>query len=563
MSRFVKDMAVMAEPYLALNGGPIIMAQIENEYHWDNPDYIKWCGDLAASLKLDIPWVMCNGESAPNTINTCNGFDCTAYAESHAEMYPGQPLAWTENEGWFQIWSEVPGTGKDNRTPENVAYTIARWFARGGAHHNYYMWYGGNHFGRWAGASVTNMYADTVNLHSDGLHNEPKKTHLQRLHNHLANFSATILSSPSQANNKTTVLVYDAKSGKYVKATDQYAFVYLGTESEGAMAFVENSIETEAKVKFMNSEYTLPGLSVSIVNLTSLAEVYNTGKVDSKGLPTQRIYTTLLHLSSWKGWQEKVGELQGGYVATHPLEQLEYTKDETNYLFYQTNVMGITELNKTLVVDGEKAQAMFMYIDGSLRSWQYNDVHNTGPVTFTFPFQTSDTNSHQLTLLSVNMGNHNWFTPGGYVEKGIVGSVTLASQSITEGKWLHRAKLEGEILQVYTEEGSGRVPWVTVTKQFIHTPLVWYQTTFPRVKVSEGHSLLLDLKGMNRGHIYLNGMDLGQYWLIEVSETIVQRYYFIPPGLLQDTNLLTLVEEVGLPTTPSVALLSSNMVVPP
>jgi hypothetical protein len=42
------------------------------------------------------------GYSAPQTINTCNGNDCAAsYAPSHAQQYPNQPLAWTENEGWF------------------------------------------------------------------------------------------------------------------------------------------------------------------------------------------------------------------------------------------------------------------------------------------------------------------------------------------------------------------------------------------------------------------------------------------------------------------------------
>jgi hypothetical protein len=32
-------------------------------------------------------------------------------------------------------------------------------FAVGASHHVYYMWEGGNHIARWAGASVTNMYA--------------------------------------------------------------------------------------------------------------------------------------------------------------------------------------------------------------------------------------------------------------------------------------------------------------------------------------------------------------------------------------------------------------------
>src|SRR5690606_16307643 len=97
MSGFINDLTPYIEPYLAKNGGPIILAQIENEYHGGSMDYIDWCGTYAMSLNYDIPWVMCNGESSPLTINTCNGNNCYSYAISHQINFPGQPLAWTEN----------------------------------------------------------------------------------------------------------------------------------------------------------------------------------------------------------------------------------------------------------------------------------------------------------------------------------------------------------------------------------------------------------------------------------------------------------------------------------
>ena len=51
--------------HLAFNGGTIM----ENEYRWTQyMDYINWCGELTAKLDLGIPWVMCNGLSANNTI---------------------------------------------------------------------------------------------------------------------------------------------------------------------------------------------------------------------------------------------------------------------------------------------------------------------------------------------------------------------------------------------------------------------------------------------------------------------------------------------------------------
>ena len=104
MGTFVKKIATVMEPYLARHGGPIIMAQIENELHSPPDDpYVTWCGELAESLALDIPWVMCNGASANNTVNTCNGNSCGAdggYADTHASLFPGQPMGWTEDWSW-------------------------------------------------------------------------------------------------------------------------------------------------------------------------------------------------------------------------------------------------------------------------------------------------------------------------------------------------------------------------------------------------------------------------------------------------------------------------------
>ncbi len=100
MSTWVNALAAKVEPWLAKNGGPIALIQIENEYHGGDKAYVEWCGQLAASLNFEVPTIMCNGESASGTINTYNGNDGFSYAQSHSSNYPGQPLGWTENEGW-------------------------------------------------------------------------------------------------------------------------------------------------------------------------------------------------------------------------------------------------------------------------------------------------------------------------------------------------------------------------------------------------------------------------------------------------------------------------------
>jgi len=243
MEKFVTKIVHITDKYLASNGGPIILAQIENEFGWSKHlDYINWCGDLVDKLNLKIPWMMCNGLSANNTINTCNENDCQEYATHHVERYPGQPMSWTENEGWFQQWSESHSP-ESYRTPEDVAYTVLAWFARGGSHHNYYMWYGGNHMGRWAGSSITNQYADGVNMHSDLLPNEPKRTHLMRVHKLIADHSAILLASKIQVNNPVHLLYYDKKTKQFEEGTQQLAFVY--NNNAGCVVFVQNSASVE------------------------------------------------------------------------------------------------------------------------------------------------------------------------------------------------------------------------------------------------------------------------------------------------------------------------------
>ena len=74
------------------------------------------------------------------------------------------------------------------------------WFARGGAHANYYMYAGGNNFGRTAGDAITTAYATDVNVCPDGLPNEPKFTHLGNAHAALASAAKILLEDDPQAN---------------------------------------------------------------------------------------------------------------------------------------------------------------------------------------------------------------------------------------------------------------------------------------------------------------------------------------------------------------------------
>jgi hypothetical protein len=112
ISQFITRVIQEVEPFLAMNGGPVIMGQIENELGSyggaGSQEYADWCGDFVQSLGTQIPWVMCNGLSARNTVNTCNSNDCEAYySDRHSVLHGDQPMAWTEDEQWFESWGKV------------------------------------------------------------------------------------------------------------------------------------------------------------------------------------------------------------------------------------------------------------------------------------------------------------------------------------------------------------------------------------------------------------------------------------------------------------------------
>jgi hypothetical protein len=134
--------------WFADRGGPIILAQIENELNGADSRYVEWNGQLVRALEVPVPWIMCNGQSSNNTIETCNGGDCAGWLETNGQsgrIFRDQPALWTENEGLFQSWGDVtkPLGPNTDRTPQDMAYAVARWYARGGCSMNYYMYHGG------------------------------------------------------------------------------------------------------------------------------------------------------------------------------------------------------------------------------------------------------------------------------------------------------------------------------------------------------------------------------------------------------------------------------------
>jgi len=63
------------EKLFAPQGGPIILAQIENEYNHiqlayeeKGDNYVQWAANMAVALDIGVPWIMCKQKDAPDPV---------------------------------------------------------------------------------------------------------------------------------------------------------------------------------------------------------------------------------------------------------------------------------------------------------------------------------------------------------------------------------------------------------------------------------------------------------------------------------------------------------------
>jgi hypothetical protein len=74
MAAWMTTLTEIVKPMLASQGGPIILAQVENEYGWlestyglNGTIYANWSIAFANSLDIGIPWIMYNSSSSSSS----------------------------------------------------------------------------------------------------------------------------------------------------------------------------------------------------------------------------------------------------------------------------------------------------------------------------------------------------------------------------------------------------------------------------------------------------------------------------------------------------------------
>ncbi|KAL8466156.1 hypothetical protein ACS0TY_035314 [Phlomoides rotata] len=542
-------------------GGPIILSQIENEYgpmeyELGAPGraYTEWAAKMAVDLGTGVPWVMCKQDDAPDPIiNTCNGFYCDYFSPNKAN----KPKMWTEAwTGWFtEFGGPVP-----YRPAEDLAFSVARFIQKGGTYVNYYMYHGGTNFGRTAGGPfIATSYDYDAPLDEYGLLKQPKWGHLKDLHR------AIKLCEPALVSGDPTV----TSLGNY-----QEAHVFK-SRSGACAAFLANyNQHSFAKVSFGNGHYNLPPWSISILP-DCKHTVYNTARIGAQS--AQMKMTPVDKGFDWQSYNEEATSRgDNSFTMVGLVEQINTTRDNTDYLWYTTEVEinpseGFLRGGKLPVLTVLSAgHALHVFINGELSGTSYGSLENP-KLTFSEGVNLK-AGVNQISLLSIAVGLPNVGPHFETWNAGVLGPVSLSGlndgrRDLSWQKWTYSVGLKGESLSLHSLSGSTSVEWVEGSLYVSERqPLTWYKTTFNAPDGDE--PLALDMNTMSKGQVWINGQSIGRYWnqykasgecapcnytglfnekkcLSNCNESS-QRWYHVPRSWLYPSgNLLVLFEEWG------------------
>ncbi|KAF2287107.1 hypothetical protein GH714_038216 [Hevea brasiliensis] len=558
------------ENLFASQGGPIIIAQIENEYgNVMSPygaagkAYLDWCASMADSLHVGVPWIMCQQSDAPKPmINTCNGWYCDSFTPNN----PNSPKMWTENwTGWFKSWG-----GKDpHRTAEDVAFSVARFFQTGGTFQNYYMYHGGTNFGRTAGGPyITTSYDYDAPLDEFGNLNQPKWGHLKQLHEVLHSTEETI------THGNITTIDYHNSVTATIYATEKGSSCFLGNANS----------TSDATIDLHGTKYTVPAWSVSILpDCQNVA--YNTAKVKTQtSVMIKKKNQAEDEPSSLKwSWRpentDRTVILGKGHIQTGQLlDQKAAANDASDYLWYMTSVHlkkddPIWSRDMSLRVNGS-GQILHAYVNGKYLGSQWAKY---GVFSDVFEKNIKLKLGHNLiSLLSSTVGLANYGPKFDLIQAGIPGPVELVGRKGDESiikdlsahKWSYKVGLHGLENKLYSLDSPQASKWQEHDLP-TNRMMTWYKTTF---KAPLGKDpVVLDMDGMGKGVAWVNGHSIGRYWPSFLAEEDgcsieacdyrgpydnnkcvtncgkpTQRWYHVPRSFMEnDVNNLILFEEFG------------------
>ncbi|MEW6511812.1 MAG: glycoside hydrolase family 35 protein [Bacteroidota bacterium] len=151
-------------------GGPIILAQLENEYgsYGNDKVYLAELGQLFREAGFTIPLYTSDGSglsqleagALPSALPVVNfGGGAQRHFENLASFRSGIPAMCGEFWcGWFTHWGDQSFGGADIEKQR----ADIEWMLNTGKSFNFYMFHGGTNFGFWAGANFGDRYEPDI-----------------------------------------------------------------------------------------------------------------------------------------------------------------------------------------------------------------------------------------------------------------------------------------------------------------------------------------------------------------------------------------------------------------
>ena len=494
---------------------------------------------------------MCLG-GAPGTIETLNGFFVHEEIPMHRQKHPQMPLIWTELwTGWYDIW----GAPHHTRDACEIAYGVLRFMAAGGTGINYYMWHGGTNFAR------EGMYLQTTSYDYDAPLDEfgrptTKYHHLANLHQALQTHVATLLSHEDPV-----VTVHEPG---------------VGIWKYGDLAFICNDrVDAPAEVALNGHLIPLPPRSGQLWHGDRL--LFDSAVIAPDAVVTRSAKPVATPLEVVGQWLEPVGSHVGDrmdlpeVVRDEPTEQLAFTHDRSDYCWYVTEFTTTKDLTwPTMTIQG-MADIVHVFSDDRLLGSTVNTplIEDRPPFdadayTQTIVLDDLKAGTHPIAMLAVSTGliKGDWqIGHRNMVEerRGIWGAVTIEGQTL--GPWHIQPGLLGEAMQIAGDSGLA-VEWDDMTPPTLQQRqlgmidhLVWHRFAFAHP--GPGESLVVDLTGMSRGMLWLNGRLVGRYWLVAEgalqqgghpaisTSAPTQQQYHLPIAWLREQNVLVIFDELG------------------
>ncbi|KAI3643618.1 hypothetical protein MP228_013173 [Amoeboaphelidium protococcarum] len=516
-ARFLDYFVEYTQDLFFHNGGPIVMLQVENEYGMveneygaDGSKYINWIADYALNMKTELPWIVCQQNNIPQLINTCNGFYCDSW-QSKDRPYKDSVGMFTENwTGWFLAWEGV----KPLRPAEDLAFSVARFIAKGGTYNAYYMWHGGTNFGRTVGVGLVTSYDYDAPMDEYGFPAEPKYSHLKQMHEVLFKFESVIV-------NQDEIVSLKLDGGVEVEVYGDFE------HSEQSIAFLSNVDEKkDLEVEFHGQLYKVPKWSVTFVQgpRTNPKVLYNTATM---GVPqSKHVYTNVFNVQQDGKVQiadEPIGVREGFQLSTAPREQISFTRDKTDYLWYSKDV-SVPAGTKSLHLNISRVQDhVIVYLNDTFAGVSRG---NDESVELNLRFTPSDKDLvFSLNILTQTLGLTNFGAHRENWSRGIVGSVKLNGKDLTLGGWKHTAGLLGEERRYFDLFSSHSTDFIDTSVASLGSWQLkhkWIKVQLPLIASSsdsstdydEDFAYVLDLASIGKGQAWVNGHHIGRYWNI-------------------------------------------------